>query len=182
VVAQKNELVLVDDGRAAVAPVDLERAVVGSQMFLPNELPCQIERRYLAGRKPRVYALAVGHWTRRCEVVFLVNRRKRRFSRKLEFPDSATTGAIKRADEEEDFASAAGRTGSERPLAGLQRIAALHQPRAGTHDTVPDLRRHEDQVAPDDGRRNTESAERRLPGDVLALTPSKRKPLFRRDA
>ena len=95
-VAQENEAVLVDDGRAAVTPVDLEGAVRRTQMFFPDQLSGEIDGRDLPRREPCVYALAVADRARRREVVLLVNRRKRPFRGELELPDLTSAPPIER--------------------------------------------------------------------------------------
>src|SRR4029453_2255369 len=95
----------------------------------------------LAGRKPGIDALAIGHRARRCQVVLLVHRRKGAFGGKLELPRPAAIVAIERRYEERDLAVAA--RGVERPLTGFDGVAALHEPRSLTDRTAACLRRHD---------------------------------------
>ncbi len=129
-IAQKDQLILVDHRRAAVTPIDLEGSVLCTQMFLPDEFPREIDRGYLARREPGIDTLAIGHRTRRGEVVLLMNGGKRAFGWKRELPCVLAAGPIECGDQERDFVHATSRRARQGPLARLERVAGLHQPRA----------------------------------------------------
>ena len=78
VIAEQHERPCMHERRAAVSPVDLERAVFRAEMLLPHEPAGHVDRRDLPGPEPRVDALAVGRGARRREVVLLVHERQRR--------------------------------------------------------------------------------------------------------
>src|SRR6185436_20144561 len=73
-----------------------------------------------------------------------------------------------------------GRTGAERLLPRLERVAALHEARTWTHFTAACLRGHEDEITPHDRRGDAEAAELRLPRDVFGVAPPFREPRFAR--
>ncbi len=74
------------------------------------------------------------------------------------------------------------RTGSERLLPRLERVAALHEARTGPHFAAACLRGHEHEIAPHDRRGDAEAAQLRLPRDVLGVAPALGQSRFARDA
>ena len=171
VVTEEQQLSLVHDRRAAVPPVDHERAVLGAEVLLPHEGSPRVDRGDLPGPEPRVDALVVGDGAGGREVVLFVHRRETPFRRQFVFPPLAAGPAIERGDEEHDLALAARGSGAERALAGLGGVAALHQTRAGADLAAARLRGHDDEIARHDRGRNAEAADGGLPGDVIAVAP-----------
>jgi len=131
-VAQEDHRVAIDDRRARVPPLDVERRDLLAQVPLPAYGAVAPERDQLPRTKPRVDCLAVGRGTRRREVVLLVHRRQRSFGRDAPFPQALAIGAGKRFDDKERAVRVrwTRTTASELTLTHRGGITALHEPRA----------------------------------------------------
>ena len=72
-IAKEDELVAVKDGRAPMAPLDVEGAVLCRKVALPDHGTAAIERDDLAGAEPGIDQCPVGDRARRREVVLVVH-------------------------------------------------------------------------------------------------------------
>ena len=140
-IAQQDHHVAIDDRRARVPPLNVERRDFLAQMTLPAHGAVAPERDKLAGAEPGVDRLAVGYWTRRGEIVLLVNRRQRPIGLDSPFPQALAVGAGKCLDDEEGavLVSWTRTAASERAFAHRGGITTLHEPRALARHTATDL-------------------------------------------
>ena len=100
VIAKKDQRVAVDDGRAAVSPVDGERRVLLTQVTFPNQFAAGVERDELTGSEPGINPFTIGNRTGGGQVVLLVKRLQRPLGHELILPDLSAGVAVDRRDEE----------------------------------------------------------------------------------
>src|SRR6185503_548534 len=94
-VAEQQERVAVDDGRAAVAPLKVERRDLLTQMPLPDRLAVDAHRDDLSRAEPRVDERAIARRARRRQVVLVVYRCERTFRFDAMFPQLMTVAVRK---------------------------------------------------------------------------------------
>ena len=173
-------------GRAAMAPAGLERRVLDPQVPLPHEAAVHVERNDVPVAEPGVDPLAVGDGRRGGEVVLFVQFRERADGLAAVLPEPRAIAPVERLDDEISgpIRRRLGTTSADRLLTVGERSVVAREPRmrAGGHRGAAHLRGDDDVVAPDDRRRRADAREPRLPGEVLAGTPCRRKVGLRRDA
>ena len=154
-IAEQDQQVAVEHRRAAVSPLNVERAVLLRQVPLPDDRAGAIERDDLSGAEPGEHQRAVGDRARRREVVLVVHRRQRAGRLDPSLPDALAVGAAERLDDEEGLGRIGARRGvhAERALALGGGVGALHQARmvALAPDARADLRGDIHAIAAHDG-------------------------------
>lgn len=164
----------IEDGRAAVPPVDVEDPEVLSEMPCPSGLPRHVNGRHLAGAEDGVDALAIRHRTGAGEVVLVVHGWQGALSGQLVGPQPSAVRGAEGFDREAHGSATLLTllTGSsaERPLRG-RGVGALAKARSKPRRASTDLRGDKDALAPDDRRRNADSRQGGLPGNILRVAP-----------
>ena len=184
VVAQQDQEIAVQRGRAAVSPSGLERRVLVAEVPRPDDAALHVERQNLAVAEPGVDALAIGQRRRGGQVVLLVELGQQSSGFGSILPQPLAVGPPERLDDEPHLAPGAAvgsvrfrARSAYRPLVLGERTVIAGKPRmclAASQRGAADLRRDEDTVGPHDGRRGAESRERSAPGDVLVCAPRRR--------
>ncbi len=183
-IAQQNQQVVEEHGRAGMSPLNVEGADLLAQVALPDHRALPIEREQLTGAEPREHQRAVGDGARRGEVVLVVNRRERPLRFRPMLPAPCAIASSERLDHEHGFRRIGRAPGVERPLTLRRRVSALDEPGmvARPPHAGADLRRHEDQIAAHDRRGDARSRDWRLPRDLLCSAPPRREDVIRRHA
>lgn len=177
-IAEQVQQVPVQRGRAAVAPVDLERPVLPAEVAPPARLAIHPESDHLARAEPGIDALAVGHGAGAGQVVLLVHGREVAFRGQPMLPEAAAVGPLEGLDRERDPGRAVAR-GGQRLLPGLIRVLGEARMASGPEHRLSDLRRHEDAFAPHHGGGDPDAGQARRPGE-RGRVPARGQSLFRR--
>src|SRR5712691_7869527 len=144
-----------------------------------NELTAYVDRRQLAVAEPGVDYRAAGHWTRCGKIALFVGLRQIPFGYDGVLPELATVFPVECRNREYGVRrGAVARTrAAERMLTRGCGGRALHERRMNSRPQCvrPNLMRDDHAIVPHDGRRDTETAQRRFPCDVRRAGPFGRK-------
>ena len=115
-VAEEEQQPVVEDRRAAVPPADVEGGVILPEVPLPEESTARGEGDELAGPKPGIHGLAIGHRAGAGEIVLAVERWGAARPRHAVLPQQPAVGAVKGLNHERHARSVLGVTGGSGPL------------------------------------------------------------------
>ena len=148
-------------------------------MSRPYELTAHVDRSQLAVAEPGVDILAVGHWTRCGKISLFVGLRQIPFGYDGVLPELAAVFPVECRNREYWVrrGTVARTRAAERMLTRGCCVGALHERRMNSRPQCvrSNLIRDDHAIVPHNGRRDTETAQRRFPCDVRRAGPFGRK-------